>query len=40
MFEKTRVHKELNAQYTFDPLLDPKNLDKYLARHLRNARAV
>lgn len=40
MFEKAVVHKELNAQYKFDPPLDPKRVDKYLCGHLRSARAV
>lgn len=40
MFEKTKLHKEINFQYKFDPPLDPKRVDKYLAAHLRSARAV
>lgn len=40
MFEKTMVHKEFNAQFKFDPPLDSKHVEKYLANHLRSARAV
>lgn len=40
IFEKARVHKELNALIKFDPPLDPKRLEKYLAGHLWSARAV
>lgn len=31
IFEKRKVHKELNAQYKFDPPLDPKRVEEYLA---------
>lgn len=40
MFDKGRVHKELDAKYQFDPPLDPKRVDKYLAGHLRTSRGV
>lgn len=40
IFEKNRVHKELDAKYRFDPPLDPDTVDKYLAQHLRSARAA
>jgi hypothetical protein len=40
MFEKAKVHKELDALYKFKPPLDPKKVDKYLAGHLRSARAA
>lgn len=40
MFEKAKVHKEINTVYKFDPPLDPKRVDKYLAAHLRSSRAV
>lgn len=40
IFDKGKVHKELNAQYKLDPPLDPKRVDKYLAGHLRSSRAV
>lgn len=39
-FEKAKVHKELDAVYKFDPPLDPIEVEKYLASHLRSARAV
>ena len=39
-FDKGKVHKKLNAQYKFESPLDPKQVDKYLARHLRSSRAV
>ena len=38
--DKAKVHKELNAQMKFDQPLDPQRVDKYLAGHLRSARAV
>lgn len=38
--EKNKVHRELNAMIKFDPPLDTKRVDKYLAGHLRSARAV
>lgn len=34
------LHRELNAQYKFDPPLDPKKVDKYLSGHLRTSHAV
>ena len=40
IFDKSRVHNELNAKYQFDPPLDPKRVDKYLAGHLRTSRGV
>lgn len=40
MFEKGVVHKELKAQYKFDPPLDPKRVENYLSSHLRTSRAV
>ena len=40
MFDKVRVHNELNTRYKFDPPLDSKRVDKYLSTHLRNSRAV
>jgi hypothetical protein len=40
LFEKTRVHNEVNTAYKFDPPLDPKRIDSYLASHLRSSRAV
>lgn len=39
-FEKGLVHNELKDAYKFDPPLDPKRTDKYLAGHLRSARAT
>ena len=40
LWDKERVHKELIRHYKFDPPLDPKVVDKYLAGHLRSSRAV
>ena len=40
LFEKGRVHKELNFVYQFDPPIDPRKGDKYLAGHLRTSRGV
>ena len=40
LFEKGKVHKELKAQYHFDPPIDPRKVDKYLAGHLRTSKAV
>lgn len=40
IFDKGKVHKEINAIIKFDPPLDGKRIDKYLAGHLRSARAV
>ena len=40
IFEKGKVHREVNAALKIDPPLDPKRIDKYLAAHLRSARAV
>ena len=40
VFDKCKVHKELNEKYKFDPPLDPKRVDKYLAGHLRSSRAA
>ena len=39
-FDKAKVHKELAAQYKFDPPIDPMRIDKYLSGHLRTSRAV
>jgi hypothetical protein len=39
-FDKERVHKEIDKQYKFDPPLDPDRIDRFLANHLRSARAV
>ena len=39
-FEKSRVYQEINTTYKFEPPLDPKRIDKYLAGHLRSSRAV
>jgi hypothetical protein len=39
-FEKSKVHKELEAKYKFEPALDPATINKYLANHLRSARAT
>lgn len=39
-FDKGKIHKELNEKYKFDPPLDPKRVEKYLAGHLRSARAA
>ena len=39
-FDKSRVHRELNDVYKFDPPLDRKSVEKYLAGHLRTSRAV
>lgn len=38
-FELARVHKELDEKYKFEPPLDPGRVNKYLAGHLRSARA-
>lgn len=40
VFDKTKIHTELNTKYKFDPPVDPKRVDKYLAGHLRSSRAV
>ena len=40
LFDKTRLHKELNDKYKFDPPIGPKRIDKYLSGHLRTSRAV
>lgn len=40
IFDKSKVHKEINATYKFDPPLDTKRVEKYLAAHLRSSRAV
>ena len=40
IFEKSRVHREIGEILKSDPPLDPKMVDKYLAGHLRSARAV
>lgn len=40
LFEKDRVHIEINELCKFDPPLDPKKVDKYLSAHFRTARAV
>ena len=40
IFDKGRVHKQLNATYKFDPPLEPRRVDKYLSGHLRSSRAV
>jgi hypothetical protein len=39
-FERSMVHNELNTQHKFDPPIDPKTIDHYLAGHLRTSRAV
>lgn len=39
-FEKSKIHTDLNTKYKFDPPLDPKRVEKYLAGHLRSSRAV
>ena len=39
-FEKTTVHRELEAIIKCEPPLEPHVVDKYLAGHLRSARAV
>ena len=39
-FEKAQVHKELAAQYSCNPPLDTRCVDKYLSGHLRTSRAV
>lgn len=40
IFDKTKVHREINRAFVFDPPLDLKRVDKYLAAHLRSSRAV
>ena len=40
IFEKSKVYNKLNAQYKFDPPIDPRQVEKYLAAHLRSSRAV
>lgn len=40
LFDKTRVRNELNEKYHFEPPIEPKKVDKYLAGHLRTSRAV
>ena len=40
MFEKGKIHKELNEKYKFDPPLDRKRVEKYLAGHLRISRGA
>ena len=39
MFEKSKVHRELKEVLKIDPP-DPRKVEKYLAGHLRSARAV
>ena len=39
-FDKGLVHKALQEQFKFDPPIDPRRVDKYLAGHLRSSRAV
>ena len=39
-FDLGRVHREINQQYKFDPPLEPRRINKYLAGHLRSSRAV
>lgn len=39
-FDKTRLHKEMRAQYKFDPPIEKRDVEKFLAGHLRSARAV
>jgi hypothetical protein len=39
-FEKALVHNEIEVRYKFEPPLDPLRIDKFLASHLRSARAV
>jgi len=39
-FEKSKVHKELDAIIKLKPPLDPADIDKFLASHLRSARAT
>lgn len=40
VWDKGLVHRELIDAYKFDPPLDNKRVDKYLASHLRSSRAV
>ena len=40
IFDREKVHTELNDNYKFDPPLDPKSVDKYLSGHLRTSRAI
>ena len=40
VFEKGKVHREVGEKCKFGPPLDPRKIDKYLAGHLRSARAV
>lgn len=40
MFEKAKVHKEMNKLYKFDLLIDPKRVENYLAQHFRSSRAL
>ena len=39
-FDKERVHNEIHEHYKFDPPLDARRINKYLAGHLRSSRAV
>lgn len=38
--EKEKVHREMKLLYKVEPPIDPRQVDKYLAGHLRSARAV
>ena len=40
LFEKSKVRDEINDKYHFDPPIDPRKVDKYLAGHLRTSRGV
>lgn len=40
IFEKEKVHKEIERRMKFDPPIDPRRVDKYLSSHLRSMRAV
>ena len=40
IFDKGRLHAELDARYKFDPPLEHKRVEKYLSGHLRTSRAV
>lgn len=40
MFDLAKVHKEFKETCKFDPPIDPKRVEKYLAGHLRSMRAV
>ena len=39
-FDKGKVYSEINQKFKFDPPIEPRRINKYLAGHLRSSRAV